>query len=310
MLNQAPGSIFMVRPSHFGYNPLTASSNVFQKSDSKVSQGEINRQAREEFDHFTDLLIKSNIGVLIFEDLTDTILPDSVFPNNWISLHHDGTVVLYPMMAENRRLERRKDILLQLQNRYHYNIDKIIDYSSYEIDGQFLEGTGSVVFDYMHKIAYANASPRTNKKLFHKLCDDLGFKELLFNAQGPAGKDIYHTNVMMSLGTRFVIVCLEAVVDMAGRSALMQSFEKTNHEVVEISYQQMIKFAGNMIELHTKNGTPVLAMSESAYRSLSKAQLNQLSRYADIIFAPIPVIEKYGGGSARCMIAANFLPRI
>jgi hypothetical protein len=310
MLTQAPGSILMVRPSNFGFNPLTASSNAFQKKDTTTSTTEINLLARKEFDYFTNQLIKANIEVLIFEDHKNLILPDSVFPNNWISLHHDGTVVLYPLMAENRRQEKRKEMLLRLQNKYHFNINRVLDYSSYETNGQFLEGTGSVVFDYMHKIAYANTSPRTDAHLFHQLCQDLGFEGILFKALGPSGKDIYHTNVMMCLGSGFAVVCLETVVTASMRSTLSESFERTNHEILPINISQMAGFAGNMIEVLNKVGEPVLVMSTTAYQSLEKDQIRRLSHYGDILSIPIPVIEKSGGGSARCMIAGNFLPKL
>jgi hypothetical protein len=310
MLSQAPESILMVRPSNFGYNPLTARSNTFQRSDAAVPPKEINLLARKEFYYFTDFLIRSNIRTLIFEDHKDVILPDAVFPNNWVSFHHDGTVVLYPMMAENRRLERRKDILLRLQNEYNFDIKRIIDYTNYEIDGRFLEGTGSVVFDYAHKIAYSNISPRTDKIVFNKMCSDLGFEGTLFTARTPSGKDIYHTNVMMCIGSNFVVICLEAVPDESTRTALFESFEKTRHEVVEISFRQLASFAGNVIEVLTQDGDTALIMSESAFRSLDKVQLSRLSRHAEILHVPIPVIEEYGGGSARCMIAGIFLPQI
>jgi len=310
MQSQAPGSILMIRPSNFGYNPLTARSNTFQKSDTAVLPKEINLLARKEFDNFTDYLIRSNIRTLVFEDYMDVLLPDAVFPNNWVSFHHDGTVVLYPMMAENRRLERRKDILLRLQDEYNFDIKRIIDYTNYEIDGRFLEGTGSVVFDYTNKMAYSNVSPRTDKIVFNKMCSDLGFEGILFTARTPSGKDIYHTNVMMCIGSDFVVICLEAVPDESTRTALSESFEKTRHEIVKISFRQLKSFAGNMIEVLTQNDVPSLIMSESAFRSLDKGQLKTLSRHADLLFAPIPGIEKYGGGSARCMIAGIFLPEI
>ena len=310
MLTQAPESVLMVRPSNFGFNPLTAGSNAFQKIDTTASTAEINLQARKEFDYFTNQLIKANIEVLIFEDHKNLILPDSVFPNNWISLHHDGTVVLYSLMAENRRMERRKEILLQLQNKYHFNIKRILDYSSHETDEQFLEGTGSVVYDYAHKIAYANVSPRTDADLFHQLCQELGFEGILFKTLGPSGKDIYHTNVMMCLGSGFAVVCLETVVTASMRSTLSESFERTGHEIVTISTSQMTEFAGNMIEVLNKAGVPVLVMSTTAYHSLNKDQIRRLSQYGDILSIPIPVIEKSGGGSARCMMAGNFLPKL
>ena len=305
---QAPGSILMIRPSNFGYNPLTARSNAFQIQDARIDPTEISQAAREEFDHFHEHLIENNIEVIVFEDKDGSVLPDSVFPNNWISLHHDGTVVLYPMMAENRRLERRMDILPDLQNKYGYNILKILDYTNHELDGQYLEGTGSVVFDYANGIAYANRSDRTDEQVFNKLCADLGYKGIFFDAVDPDGNDIYHTNVMMCLGTRFVVICLDSIPDESMKLKLLHSFEETGHEVIDISFRQLNDFAGNMIEILDRDKQPVIVMSERSYHSLSTDQIKRLSGYGTILSSPIPQIQKYGGGSARCMIAGIYLP--
>lgn len=310
MNSQSPASILMIRPSNFGFNPLTAQSNVFQRSDLSISSEEISSEALKEFDNFINILQKSNVHTIIFDDQEGSILPDSVFPNNWISFHHNGTVVLYPMLAENRRLERRQDILLELQNKHSFNIESILDFSSHELHGRFLEGTGSVVFDYRNKLAYANISPRTDVFVLNKLCDDLGYENKLFNAKDATGHDIYHTNVMMCITGSYVIVCLRAIQDEYMRIKLLHSFEKTGHEIIEIDFRQLECFAGNMIEVQNQQGESVLIMSESAYTSLSRDQLNRLSRHSEILYAPIPVIEKYGGGSARCMIAGIFLPKI
>jgi len=310
MLRQAPQSIMMIRPARFGYNPATAESNAFQSANFTHTPEEISIEAQREFDHFVNILIKSNINTIVFDDQNNPTLTGSVFPNNWISFHHDGTVVLYPMLAENRRKERRQDILLKLQNEYNFHIERILDYTDYELHGRFLEGTGSVVFDYKHKIAYANISSRTNEIVFNKLCNDLGFKKLLFSAVDSNGKDIYHTNVLMCIGDKYVVICLNAVPDEAMRESLQQSFETSDHEVVEISYQQLECFAGNMVEVLNKDMEPVLIMSKRAYEILGEGQLKRLNRYAEILYAPIPIIEKYGGGSVRCMIAGNFLPKI
>ena len=300
----------MIRPSNFGYNPLTAQSNVFQVKDTSIKPGEISRAAQREFDRFHDLIKKQNINVIMMEDQPGTILPDSVFPNNWISFHQDGTVVLYPMMAENRRLERRMDILLELQNRYGFNIIRMLDYTDHEVDGQYLEGTGSVVFDYVNKIAYANRSDRTDEVVFCKLCDDLDYKGIFFEAVDPSGNDIYHTNVLMCLGTKFVVICLDAIPNELMRLKLMHSFEETGHEIIDINFRQLNHFAGNMIEVMDKDNQPVIIMSESAHNSLSKDQIMRLSNYGSILSSPIPRIQKYGGGSARCMIAGIYLSMI
>jgi hypothetical protein len=310
MLNQAPESILMIRPSNFGFNPYTAQSNAFQSADFKHSEEEISLKALKEFDHFNDLLLKSKINSIILDDLTDVILPDAVFPNNWVSFHHDGTVVLYPLFAMNRRQERRKEILLRLHNEYRFHINRIIDYTDQEHNGEFLEGTGSVVFDYSNKIAYACMSPRTHESVLSKMCNDLEFEKFIFNARGPTGQDIYHTNVMMCIGSDFVVICLAAVTDASTRMKLMQSFEKSGHEVIDISFRQLVCFAGNMIEVLNSDKEHTLILSERALKSLKNDQTMRLSRYTDLLPAPLPVIEKYGGGSARCMIAGVFLPRM
>lgn len=300
----------MIRPSNFGYNPLTAHSNAFQVQDTGTSPGEISHTAQQEFDRFHDLLIKRNVNVIVVEDKPGTILPDSVFPNNWISLHHDGTVVLYPMMAENRRLERRMDILTLMQNKYGYNIIRILDYTNHEVDGQYLEGTGSVVFDYKNRVAYANRSDRTDEIVFNKLCSDLDYEGIFFEAVDPSGNDIYHTNVMMCLGSRFVVICLDAIPNESMRLKLLHSFKKTGHEIIDINFSQLNCFAGNMIEILDRDNEPVIIMSESARHSLSSDQVKRLSAYGTILSSPIPQIQKYGGGSARCMIAGIYLPMI
>ncbi len=300
----------MIRPSNFGYNPLTANSNAFQVKDTGNTPGEISLAAQKEFDRFHEHLIKHNVHVIVMEDQPGTILPDSVFPNNWISLHHDGTVVLYPMMAENRRHERRMDILPDLQNNYGFNIIRILDYTNHEVDGQYLEGTGSVVFDYVNRIAYANRSDRTDEFVFRKLCSDLDYKGIFFEAADPSGIDIYHTNVMMCLGTKFVVICLDAIANESMRLKLLQSFEETGHEVIDINFRQLNDFAGNMIEIQDRNKGTVIVMSESSHDSLSSDQIKRLSKYGTILSSPIPQIQKYGGGSARCMIAGIYLPVI
>ena len=299
----------MIRPSHFGFNPMTAESNAFQMADPGDSPEKISMLARREFDTSIDNLIKANIDVIPFEDEDNKILPDSVFPNNWISFHDDGTVVLYPMMAENRRLERRTDILLQLQEK-GFSINRILDYTSQELDARYLEGTGSVVFDHVNRIAFANHSPRTDSSVFKKLCSDLNYRDLLFNAVDPSGLDIYHTNVLMCIGTQFVVICLEAIHNDAQRRELLNASEQTGHEVIEISYGQLSSFVGNMLEVRKKDGDNAIIMSESAYNSLDAKQRSLLSGFGDLIVLTIPVIEKYGGGSARCMIAGIHLPKI
>ncbi len=310
MVSQAPDTILMVRPANFGYNPLTAGSNVFQKTDAEISSGVVKSQGRLEFDLFAERIRASDIDVITVEDSPEPITPDAVFPNNWISFHHDGTVVLYPMMAENRRLERRKDIILTLQNRYHFRVERIIDLSIYEQSGHFLEGTGSMVMDYVNRKVYANPSPRTDEFVIDRFCREMNFRKVMFTSVDEEGQDIYHTNVVMCIGTGYVVICLESIVDEAERINVMRSFEETGHEIIDISYLQMTSFAGNLLEVNNKKGEPVLIMSETAFRVLGKDQLKTLEKYTDILYASLDTMEKYGGGSARCMISGVFLPRI
>jgi len=306
---QAPSTVLMVRPAHFGFNPLTASSNAFQKNDLDKSFHEVQAIALKEFDGFVNKLREFKVEVVVIEDSEEMVSQDAIFPNNWISFHHDGTVVLYPMMAANRRLERREDILLKLQKKYHFQINNILDLTSYEMEGRFLEGTGSVVFDYGHRIAYANSSPRTDEQVVDRLCDELNYGKVFFPALDVNGIEIYHTNVMMCLGDSYVVICLDTVPDEKSRIQLIHSFEETGKEVIDINFHQMEHFAGNMIEVLSQDQEPVLIMSENAFLSLGKKQKKSLSKYADIVYAPLQTIEKYGGGSARCMISGIFLPR-
>jgi hypothetical protein len=243
------------------------------------------------------------------EDTPDPITPDAVFPNNWISFHENGTVVLYPMLAQNRRMERREECILTLEREYHFEISRILDLSFYEQFDLFLEGTGSMVLDYVHRVAYANPSPRTEESVLDRFCQEMNYRKEIFSSVDENGMEIYHTNVVMCIGTGYTVFCLESVVDEAERINLLHSFESTGHEIIDISYPQLSCFAGNMIELRNQNGDPFLVMSENAYRSLGKDQEKRLSRRAEILFSPLDTIERYGGGSARCMIAGIFLPR-
>jgi hypothetical protein len=246
---------------------------------------------------------------VVIEDTVTPVKPDAVFPNNWISFHHDGTVVIYPMMAENRRIERRLEVLNELQQNEHFSISRIFDLSGYEMENKFLEGTGSVVFDYVHKIAYANPSPRTHLSLLDLLCNELGFTTYVFPATDRYGRDIYHTNVVMCIGQGYVLICLEAIRDQEHLDKIRKNFMAHEMEIIPISYRQLESFAGNMIELENPDGEKFLAMSGSAFRSLTDNQVKIIGRYATPLYTDIPVIEKLGGGSVRCMIAGIYLPK-
>ncbi|MBS0001099.1 MAG: amidinotransferase [Cyclobacteriaceae bacterium] len=298
----------MVRPANFGFNPLTAASNTFQHPEDEAPEL-IQSRARLEFDLFVEKLIGSDIDVIVLEDTPDPITPDAIFPNNWISFHEDGTVVLYPMMAENRRLERREEVIYMLEKNYRFTVSRILDLTFFEQFDRFLEGTGSMVLDYVNRKAFSNLSPRTEESVLDRFCQEMNFRKEVFSFVDENGMEIYHANVVMCIGTGYVVVCLESIIDEAERIKLLHSFEASEHEIIEISYLQLSGFAGNMIELKNGKDDPFLVMSEKAYRSLGKDQEKRLGRHADILFSPLDTIEKYGGGSARCMIAGIFLPR-
>lgn len=303
-MQQAPSSVFMVRPASFGFNPDTASSNAFQQA--ATNAGNIQQPAIREFDRMVDLLRSHDIDVMVFNDTPVPPKPDAQFPNNWISLHEDGTVVLYPMMAPNRRPERRKDIIDELKSRFI--VQAIKDYAGEEANNRFLEGTGSLVFDYLNRIAYACRSPRTDENLAGMVVQSLGFGLVMFDAVDENGTPVYHTNVVMCIGSRFAVICLDAIHDEGDQERLLNSFAKTGHKVVAISYAQMNAFAGNMMEVRSRNSESFVLLSEQAFNSLLPGQVDAISRYAEMIPVPIPTIEKYGGGSVRCMIAGIFLP--
>lgn len=303
--SQAPSCLVMVRPRAFGFNSQTALTNAFQQ-ESPFAAHVIQQRAVAEFDNMVAILRSNDVEVIVVEDTPQPQKPDAVFPNNWVSFHHDGTVVLYPMLAENRRAERAIPVIDTIKS--DYAIEKIIDITHYEAKGKFLEGTGSIVFDYANKIAYAARSHRTDEHVLDELCAKLGFMPLVFSAVDEADKPIYHTNVVMCVGSDFAILCLDAIRDDADQEKLLHSFERTNHQVIAISYAQLRMFAGNMLEVLTQAGEPVVLLSQKAYESLLPGQLNALSKYAEPIPLSIPVIEQFGGGSVRCMVAAVFTP--
>jgi hypothetical protein len=287
----------MIRPVRFGFNEQTAGSNSFQDNRGESAEY-IRQQALQEFDAFAGKLLAAGIDVEIFEDTQLPHTPDSIFPNNWISFH-GNTIVLYPMLAENRRLERRQDII----GHFSDNSTRLIDLSGNENNTVFLEGTGSIVFDYRNKLAFANISPRTDKALLHALCGQLGFKPVTFRAVDGTGAAIYHTNVLMCIGNKFAVLCSECIPDKDERNMIIRSIKDTGREIILISYAQMNSFAGNMYELFRDKKESMIVMSEQAYRSLSHEQVSGLEAYGSILHSPLYTIEKYGGGSARCMIA-------
>lgn len=306
-MSQSPTSVFMVRPNHFGFNTETAKSNVFQKEILISENNQITKTALAEFDAFVRKIRDHNIDVLVFDSPKNKQAPDAVFPNNWISFHDDGKVIIYPMLTKNRRIERREEIVDELGK--SFDIREIIDLSSEELKGRILEGTGSIVFDHTNKFAYANASDRTNQYLFFEVCQLLGYQGIYFRAVDKSGKDIYHTNVLMTIGDGFSIICQEAIGEQ-DREVVVDSLKACGLEIIDISYDQMNHFAGNMIQVKSKDEKSYLILSQAAFEILSETQKMKLSKYIDFIHSDIHTIEGVGGGSARCMIAGIHLNRL
>lgn len=298
---QTTNNILLVRPANFGFNEETRASNAFQNETNEGAET-IRQKASLEFEAFATTLKAHGVNVFVFDDTVEPIKTDAVFPNNWISFHADGTVVLYPMLSPNRRNERRADIIESLRDKFE--ITNIIDLSVYESENRFLEGTGSIVFDHVNKIAYAALSPRTKAEMLDRLCKELRYQPLMFSARDQNGVEIYHTNVMMCVGERFAVVCLDSIADPSDRVAVSNALTSTGHEIVDITFNQMNSFAGNMLAL----GGSLLIMSHRALHSLTAEQKNTLEKYCELVPLTIPTIETVGGGSARCMIAEVFLP--
>lgn len=286
------------------FNEQTATSNAFQVKPSEA-QEIISQKVQREFDQFVHTLKNKGVNVLVFDDTPQPIKPDAVFPNNWVTFHENGTVILYPMCTPNRQHERRLDIIETLKKQF--NVNEILDLSPYEQEGKFLEGTGSIVFDHDNKIAYACLSPRTDKWLFEKVCSHLNYTPISFFAHDQNGTEIYHTNVMMCIGKGFAVVCLESISDKTERDSLLQQLSSSQHQIIDISFEQMHQFAGNMLEVKGNDEMRFLVMSQSAFKTLSEIQKEQLQRYCELLPMSIPTIETIGGGSARCMMAEVFL---
>lgn len=301
---QSTNNILLVKPVNFMFNSETANSNVFQNTIDENSEN-ILLKVNQEFDNFAETLRLTGINVMVFDDTQYPKKPDAIFPNNWATFHSNGTVILYPMFADNRRYERRIDIIDSLKN--NYEVNNVIDFSIYEKENKFLEGTGSIVFNHNNKIAYASLSTRTNKELFIKVCNYLHYQPIYFHSTDKNGKEIYHTNVMMCIGEKFAVICLESIIDKEEKKMVSQSLLNTGHQIIDINFEQITKFAGNMLVLQTKNNQNVLALSQSAYHSLTSVQKNQILKYCKFIPLSIKTIETIGGGSVRCMIAEVFL---
>ena len=302
---QTTKNILMVRPSNFTFNSDTASSNSFQSTIDSLDEEEIKQKALSEFETLAATLKSKGVNVFVFDDTPNPIKPDAIFPNNWVTFHPDGTVILYPMFAFNRRDERRRDILDAL--RKDFKIASIVDFSYYENEQKFLEGTGSIVFDHANKIAYACLSPRTNKEIFIKVSEYLQYTPTYFHSRDRNGKEIYHANVLMCIGEGFSVICLASITDKKEKEIVANSLKNTRHEVIEISLEQMHRFAGNMLALQTKDNSSILALSQNAFNALTEIQKQTMSKYCEFVPLAITTIETIGGGSARCMIAEIFL---
>lgn len=309
-MSQTTNSILMIRPINFRMNEQTAVNNYFQE-DLSLRDSLINLKAQKEFDDYVDKLRNFGVEVIVVSDNQENDTPDSVFPNNWVSFHKDGTMAIYPMFAENRRLERREDIILQLEKE-GFLIENIVDYTSAEDQNIFLEGTGSMILDRQNKIAYCAISPRADEELFIEFCEDFEYTPVIFTANQTVDNSreaIYHTNVMMCIAETFSVICLSCIDDKKERKNVISHIKKSGKEIIDITEKQMHQFAGNMLQVKGKNNELFLVMSQAAYNSLTTEQIKKIEKHCNIISSSLETIETCGGGSARCMMAEVFLPK-
>ncbi|MDN4166453.1 arginine deiminase-related protein [Cytophagales bacterium LB-30] len=305
---KSPSTVLMIRPKHFGFNPETAASNAFQQRDTH-DPAAVKQQALAEFDHMVDQLRAEGVNVMVVEDRESPVVPDAVFPNNWFSTHPDGTLVFYPMEAPIRRLERRTDILKDLLDKEGFDIRILRDYTQFEDHQQYLEGTGSILFDHPNKKAYASLSSRTDERLLLLLSCEMGYDVVRFHAFDAQGKAIYHTNVIMCLAPRYAIICQECITESRQWQLLSTALQEDGKEIIPITFAQVKHFAGNMLSLQGSQ-QELVVMSAQARASLNPAQVQVIERFAKIVAIPVPTIEKYGGGSVRCMMAEISLPKL
>jgi hypothetical protein len=305
---QSAPAVLMVRPASFGFNPQTAASNAFQQVADSPADGETQELALVEFDGLAKALQRAGVEVMVAPDTSPPAKPDAIFPNNWVSFHFDGTVALYPMLAPNRRWERREDILEQVVREGRFRVSRTVDLTHRESEGKFLEGTGSLVLDRAHRVAYACLSPRTDLDVLGEFAQLLDYELVAFEAEGVGAQPVYHTNVVMAIGTRFAVVCGEAIVNASHRDAVFNRLRAAGHDIVDITRAQMQGFAGNLLEL-APNGGHVIALSTTAWRSLGSGQRRILESYAQLVPVDIRSIERIGGGGVRCMLAELHLPK-
>ena len=307
---QTTNTILMIRPINFRMNEQTAVNNYFQE-DINLKNAEINKKAQQEFDDYVNKLRSFNIDVIVISDTTEFDTPDSIFPNNWISFHENGTTAIYPMFAENRRLERREDILEELEN-HGFLIENVVDYTSAEKENIFLEGTGSMILDRQNRKAYCALSARADEDLFIEFCEDFEYTPVIFQAYQTveeSREEIYHTNVMMCLAETFAVICLTSIDDKKESKNVLKNLKEDGKKVIEISEDQMHHFAGNMLQVRGKNDERFLVMSQAARDVLTNQQISQIENQCKIISSSLKTIETCGGGSARCMMAEVFLPK-
>ena len=308
---QITSELLMVRPVAFKKNEQTSGDNHYQQDITGLSNRGSQDRALAEFDDFVNVLRANGIRVTVIQDTEDPETPDSIFPNNWISFHHDGSVALYPMLAENRRAERRPDILDLLKSE-GYEVERVTDFTAFEASGKFLEGTGSMILDRENHLAYAALSERTDIEVLNEFCAEYSYEPVVFTANQLVDGErlpIYHTNVMMCLTEALAIICLESIDDLKEREKVVHYLESTGKEIIAISEKQVANFAGNMLSLHNAAGDKFLVMSESAKKSLLPEQEETINKHYKILSSPLDTIEALGGGSARCMMAEVFLPR-
>ncbi len=299
----------MIRPARFGSNPATAASNRFQFQDANAPARETQSRALAEFEDLAQALSNAGVEVCVIDDTREPPKPDAVFPNNWVSFHADGTVVLYPLLAANRRHERREEILAWLVREHGFRITRTIDLTWHENDERFLEGTGSLVLDRTNRLAFSCLSPRTHLDALGDFAQQLDYEVASFEAVDSRATAIYHTNVLMCIGESFAVLCGASIRDQVRRAALCRIIEDQGREVIDITVEQVTAFAGNILELRSRASDPIVVLSARALNSLTREQRARLERHARLLNVSIPTIERYGGGSVRCMLAEIHLPR-
>ncbi|PZD77575.1 citrulline utilization hydrolase CtlX [Mesonia sp. K7] len=309
-MKQITNNILMIRPVNFRMNEQTAVNNYFQKETS-VSTEVITQKAQQEFDAFVEKLKSVGVNVVVVDDILENDTPDSIFPNNWISFHQNGNIALYPMFAENRRRERRADILEVLEEK-GFEIKDIVDYTLAEEEEVFLEGTGSLILDRQNEKAYCALSDRADEDLVIEFCEDFEYSPIIFHAYQTVDDKrlpIYHTNVMMCVADKFAVICLDTIDDKKERKAVVNSLQEDDKEIITITEEQMHQFAGNMLQVEGRDDKKYLVMSAKAHQSLSQEQINKITAHCEILSSDLNLIETLGGGSARCMMAEVFLPK-